>query len=281
MNKNLLHGFSFLTTLLTAASMQAAPLASTSLGGTAAAPTGDTGFSSTIWASTAGGGTASSATFTPGDQGVLPAAYTGSGLTNTGNYITTSGTPAFRTLSTGIANEAPTTRYFSFLYSIAGSSNALNGGGLSFFNGTTEIFQVGIGTDGVTGSQIRVNNSAVGGTATYTSSPFATGTDVLWIIGKIDAAVGDDTVSIRFYKGADALSATEDFTGTQSTTNSFSFASGLNTIRFNSPGGQLGQRFDEFRLGDSFASVVPEPSTGALVLAGVCGLVMRRRSIRS
>ena len=262
--------------------MQAAPLSSTSFGGSAAAPTGDTGFSSTIWASTAGGGTASTATFTPGDQGVLPAAYTGSGFTNTGNYITTSGTPTFRTLSTTIANETPTTRYFSFLYSIAGSSNALNGGGLSFFNGGAEIFQVGIGTDGVTGSQIRVNNSAVGVSATYTSSPFTTGTDVLWIVGKIDTAVGTDTVSVRFYKGADALSATEDFTGTQSTTNTFSLANALNTIRFNSPGGQLGQQFDEFRLGDTFASVtaVPEPATGALVLAGVCGLVMRRRSIR-
>lgn len=92
-------------------SASVALIASTSFGGTAAAPTGDTGFSSSKWASTAGGATASSATFTAGDMsGTIPSAYTASGFTNSGNYIQTYNSPAFATLSNELHHRSQSVR---------------------------------------------------------------------------------------------------------------------------------------------------------------------------
>jgi hypothetical protein len=253
-----------------------AVIASTSFGGSAAAPTGDTGFSSTIWASTAGGATASSATFTPGDiPATIPTAYTSTGFTNTGNYLTTQASPAFRTLSSSISNETSSTTYFSFLYRV-NTEVAGNGGGLSFFNGATELFQFGYGG----GNQIRI--APVGATQVNTSGTYVAGS-TLFMVGKIQSGVGADTLSIRFFQGSEALETTDAavFSGTQFATINHPIPSAIDTIRFNSPASPAStQSFDEFRMGSSLADVtaVPEPSTFATVAFGLAGMLGMRRA---
>jgi hypothetical protein len=266
-----------------AGSASAALIASTSFGGTAAAPTGNTGFSSSIWASTAGGATASSATFTAGDMsGTIPSAYTASGFTNTGNYIQTYNSPAFATLSSTINVETEGTYYFSFLYRVNAAATVSNGG-FSLYSGTTERVQIGMGSTVSNPNAMRI--SEVGGSAGVAltaSSSFVTGTDTIWVVGRIDTAIGTDSVALRFFKGADAMVA-EDFTGDQSTSLSLSIGANITNIRFNSGGGtNPTQQFDEFRLGTTYADVVPEPSTYAM-FAGLMalGLVMIRRRLRS
>ncbi len=239
---------------LSITSSSAELLSFTSFEGTASEPVGDVGFPAAIRATTAAGAAPSVASYNAGDQGTLPSAYTFSGFTNVGNFITTQGSPLFSTLATSIPNQTPTVRYFSYLYSLESSGNGANGGGLSFFNGATEIFQIGIAG----GSKIRIN--PLSGTTTTTEGTFITGTEVLWITGKIETAAGNDTVSIRFYKGDDMKSLTEDWTGPQSSVNSTSaFAGPIDTIRFNSPTGTLNppNQFDEFRFGNTYESVAP------------------------
>lgn len=266
---------------LACSSANAAIIASTSFGGTAATPTGDTGFSSTKWASTAGGATASSATFTAGDvSGTIPLAYTASGFTNTGNYIQTYNSPAFATLSSTINVETAGTYYFSFLYRVNAAATVSNGG-FSLYSGTTERVQIGMGSTVSNPDTMRI--SEVGGSsgvAITGSDSFVTGTDTIWVVGRIDTALGADSVALRFFKGADAMVA-EDFTGSQSTSLSLSIGANITDIRFNSGGGtNPTQQFDEFRLGATYADVtaIPEPSSYA-IFSGLLafGLLNRRR----
>ncbi|MEX2607287.1 MAG: PEP-CTERM sorting domain-containing protein [Kiritimatiellia bacterium] len=267
------------TTLLTlfasASITHAAIIAETSFGGSAASPTGDTGFSSTIWASSSGGGTASSADFISGDMANLPDAYTNSGFVNSGNHIETASSPAFRTLSSAIDVETADTRYFSFLYR---QNNATTGenGGFSFYSGGNERSQVGMGLN----NSIRIVDVGGSNKATTDDNIWVTGTDTAWIVGKLVTAVGNDTLSIRVFTGTDAIGA-EDFSGPKSTSLGFAINGNLDNIRFNSSGGTNTQQFDEWRLGSTWDSVtvIPEPSTAALLgLAGLAmALLMRNR----
>jgi hypothetical protein len=255
--------FGFVLLALGVSSSHASVIVSTSFAGSAAAPTGNTGLSSSVWASTAGGATASSATFTPGTMGgTLPTGYTDSGFINTGNFIQTQNSPAFGTLTTPIDVDTAGTTYFSFLYRVT-AADSTEGGGLSFFNGTTEQFQVGLGLN----NSIRIIPINPLGTATYTANnSFVTGTDTAWIVGKIDTTTGADTISLNVYTGSESVPSIEP--GSFELSKSYTIASDLTTIRFNSPSGEPAQQFDEFRLGQTWSDVtvaVPEPSSAVLI----------------
>lgn len=250
----------------------AAIIASTSFGGSAGSPTGDVGFSSSIWASTAGGVTNSTATFTAGNITSLPTSYTTSGFVNTGNFLQTANSPAFRTLSSAIGNESVSTTYFSFLYRVASSqTNATQGGGLSFYSGTTERAQIGLGLN----QSVRINDAVANvSPATSTSNSFITGTDTAWIVGKFETGFGNDTFSLNVYTGTEMIGSEPVI---WEVSKSWALGGNIDTIRFNS-GATLTQQFDEFRMGTTFADVIPEPSSYA-IFSGLLafGLLNRRR----
>ena len=91
---------------------------------------------------------------------------------------------------------------------------------------------------------------------------FISGTDTAWIVGKIVTTSGADSISINVYTGTDAVGAE----GVWDVTNNLTVGSDITSIRFNSPTGN-NQQFDEFRMGTTFADVVPEPS--AFLLSGL------------
>ena len=250
---------------------------STSFAGSAAAPTGNIGFSSAIWASTAGGVSHSAATFTAGDIASLPTAYSSSGFTNTGNYIGT-GTggggaqPAFQTLAATINVESANTTYFSFLYRVtAAQANATSGGGFSFYSGTQERAQIGLGAN----QSIRINDPVAVSFSATANNSFITGTDTAWIVGKFVTGAGNDTVSVNVYTGAETI---ESEPVSWDATKSWTFGANIDTIRFNSP---HPQQFDEFRMGTTFASVTAAPAavaapviTSSLSQAGTSGTAL-------
>lgn len=249
--------------LISTSVLNAGIIVETSFGGTAAAPTGDTGLTGN-WVTTAGGATASSATFTAGNMPNLPDAYGDSGFVNSGNYIQTFGSPAFRSLASPITVEVASTTYFSFLYSVNGFDD-IPGGGLSFFSGSTERVQIGLGDD----ESIRVfdvpSGDATGVEAT-TKTLDTTNSEAIWVVGKITTAAGADSVDVTFFSGTDTVPASESWL----VTNTMTIGANIDTIRFNSPtsSSSTPQRFDEFRMGDSWADVtaVPEPATFAIIL---------------
>ena len=250
---------------------------STSFAGTAAAPTGNIGFSSAIWASTAGGVSNSAATFTAGDIASLPTAYSDSGFTNTGNYIGTGtggGTaqPAFQTLATAINVESATTTYFSFLYRVtAAQTNATSGGGFSFYSGSQERAQIGLGAN----QSIRINDPVGSSFSATANNSFITGTDTAWIVGKFVTGVGNDTVTVNVYTGTEVIGSEPV---SWDATKSWTFGANIDTIRFNSP---HPQQFDEFRMGTTYASVTAAPAAVAapvinssLTQAGTSGIAL-------
>lgn len=249
--------------LISASTLNAAINVETSFGGTAASPTGDTGLTGN-WVTAAGGTTASTATFTTGNMPNLPDAYTNSTFVNSGNYIQTFGSPAFRSLGSAINVETASTTYFSFLYSVNGFDD-VDGGGLSFFSGTTERVQVGLG-DLETIRVFDVPNGVPAGVESTTKSFDTTNSEAIWIIGKITTAAGADSIDLTFFSGTDTVPASESWL----ITNNMTIGANLDTIRFNSPSssGNVPQRFDEFRMGESWADVtaVPEPATFAIIL---------------
>lgn len=237
----------------------------TSFAGTAAALSGNTGFSSTILSGTAGGGTPSAATFTTGNLPGLPIAYLNSGLANSGNYISTGSggggaQPAFLTLSSAIAAESTSTTYFSYLYDV--TSTAGQGGGMSFFNGATELVQIGTGGTAPNGTgTIRIAPPSTVGQVNSSAGSYVSGAgNTAWIIGKITTASGVDTVSINIYQGSRTAPLTE---GTWDLAYAATLPSDITTIRFNSPNVQ---QFDEFRMGTTYAAVSAAVTPAAPVI---------------
>lgn len=165
------------------------------------------------------------------------------------------------------------TTYFSFLWSESGSG----GGGninISFLDTATfgrKVFDL------VTASSqlsLRANNTAT----TIGSTGFTAGATYL-LVGKIQStASGADTVSASIFSSSSTIGSepvTWDLTGSLDASDTGRV---LNRLYVTGSGNI--DRFDEFRMGDSFLDVtgVPEPSTAALLLGfAALGFILWRR----
>jgi hypothetical protein len=248
------------------------------------AGSGNTGLSGN-WSNSNTAAANSTATVVAGNIADLPTAFVNSFGTPSGsNFLQTNNTPAFRQLSSTYDTQVDNTLYFSFLYRVSSMSGA--GGGLSFYNAAgNELVQFGMGPggDSNTTRTLRINfPSASGSTQIQSANGVGTLNTTFWLVGKVVTTNGNDTLSLTWYSGADAVPVTESFVLSGSPTSNLASVPTdkvISHIRFNSPSGST-QQFDELRIGQSWADVtgVPEPTAVALLgLAGL-GLVRRRRA---
>lgn len=258
---------------------------------------GGTGFS-TFWGVNSTGTTI--AGNTPGDTITLGSlSYSdmlGNSLLTSGNSAYLTGEPGtsqpFRTLATTRGQDGTTT-WLSFIGVRLGptTNNAATpenpyprAANYSLYNGNSERLAVGNGSGATTDAWSFL---PAGSTANRVASttPMA---DLSFVVVRIDH-IGDSTVADNAYlflnptlgveptiSLADASSVGGfDFTVTRVRP----FAGGLDAPN-SRPWAELA--IDELRLGETFADVtpftpVPEPSTWALILAGIAGLALMRR----
>lgn len=185
---------------------------------------------------------------------------------------------AFRNLGQTVATNSVGSLYFSFLMQKTNVTNrTLN---LAFFNGTTELFNIG------------QNNSASGNLGTlgvnfgglnYPTSALTLGNDMHLIIGKLDFEVSSSMDRITLWVNPMDITGGEGSLTPYLTVDSNLTTTGLDSIRLfagQTSGGfnAVTGNFDEIRVGSSFASVIPEPSTALLGGLGLLALLRRRRA---
>lgn len=210
------------------------------------------------------------------------ASSSGNKLTMTPNAGTTTldSARAFRNLGQTVATDSVGSLYFSFLMQKTNVTNrALN---LAFFNDTTELFNIGQNNTAPSGNlgTLGVNFGGLN----YPTSSLTLGNGVHLIIGKLDFNVSGSNDSITLWVNPTDVSGGEGSLTPYLTVGGVNLTStGLNTIRpfagqtsdtFNAVNGN----FDEIRVGSSFASVIPEPSTALLGGLGLLALLRRRRA---
>jgi hypothetical protein len=172
-------------------------------------------------------------------------------------------------LNTAIDFDVDGEFYFSMLYRRPTTSGST--GLISLNSGSTEkarLMQT-VGGGGVT--------TSIGDTLTSSGNTFpGTGGDLLFIGRVVTSAAGNDTIALQSTGSAGTVplsftAATSAAAATTGTANSIYFTNFTNAA-------STGTYFGEFRMGDTYASVIPEPSTYAL-LAGMLalGAVMIRR----
>ena len=174
------------------------------------------------------------------------------------------------TLSSSINFDADGEVWFSMLYRRPTTSGSI--GLLSLNSGATEkarLFQT-VGGGAMT--------TAIGGTGASNFFP-ATNTGDFLIVGKITTvASGTDTIAIDVTRSSETLgafaastSASVATTGTANSLYFWNFTSADST----------GAYFGEVRMGDTYASVIPEPTTWALLAGGLTTLMVFRRRRQS
>lgn len=233
------------------------------LGNTAVTGTGQTG----TWVKSPTDSTAANIGVSTGINWTITPdyAYTPSGTA----ISSTTGTPwsdtgAFQ-LATGIDFDSDGEIFFSFL----ARTTTLGSTGLITLETTSgselaRLYQT-VGGPAVTAS--------IGGTGV--GNIFGTGSQDILVVGRIQTlGIGNDTIAVDIIRSAETIgsSFTPDATASAAVTGTGSYLRFWNFAN----GGLIG----DFRMGDTYASVVPEPSTyalfaGALVMSWV---MVRRRA---
>lgn len=194
---------------------------------------------------------------------------TGVPYTTVGNKVEDpTGDAGFRTLTTGLDMSVTEDYFVSFLWR---RPTANQFAGLSFFSGATE--QVYFGSlSGQTAFQIaQLGNSATPGPA---NSQLLNTT--YFVVGKIQAnATGFDQAFLKIYQEGDTIDLTETTSYTITGAANENLSVTLDSIRIDA-GDDYG--IDEIRIGETWADVIPEPSSAGLLLLAFAGLAVRKRN---
>jgi hypothetical protein len=195
----------------------------------------------------------------------------GASLTADGGALTTLNFRGITAISSGET-------WVSFLARRNGAASTSTFAGISFYNsggiaGTNSEFSIANGGAGGTWRLFDANN---GGTTAFTSTSTLIASDttyllvarILWGAG----GGGSETISLFVNPTLGLTPVTADASRDINMTTNFDKVriAGANAVNYT---------FDEIRIGDSFASVtpVPEASTSAALLLGLCSVAFRRR----
>ncbi len=170
--------------------------------------------------------------------------------------------------------DSDNTYYISYLFSASADpveEATANVGVVEFRDSANStLFSVG---DTTFSRQLRISS---GGGNDF-GSDWAGSGDYL-ILVKVDAAsVGNDTISASYFKSTGSISGEPV---TWDVTRSSALTGTVTGIGFNSNGtggSTITYEFDEFRLGNSYGAVIPEPSTLLLVGGALAALTVFRR----
>jgi len=196
------------------------------------------------------------------------------GVYSTGNKFTTAGSNggAFRTLLDPIDPNNGGTIFVGFLISLAQVEPA-DYGGISFFSGGTSTEELFLGRPSLQNYGYRapgaIGNDDIGG------GPAPSTATTLLVYRLTFTAAGD---RIDAYYNPDPRAPLPATPGNTSDIPDSAFPAAFTSIRLQSGTQARSFNFDEFRIGTTFADVVPEPSAaGLLAAAAAAGLRRRRR----
>lgn len=176
-------------------------------------------------------------------------------------------------LSSVIDFDTASTTYFSFLY----TRNDTSGGGilaLQDSNGAGASVQKARLLQGSGGGSINATMGASGGTGNL----FPGVTNDVLVIGRLTTATGTNNDTIEIFARADGgtIDATS-FGGNSGILTGSEVVTGTADFLYFWNGAANNPQFGEVRMGDNYASVIPEPSTFALLGIAVGYLVYLRR----
>lgn len=204
------------------------------------------------------------------------------GIETTGNRIQKSGTgPGTGT----IYNRSLLTQSFSdgdtlwFSFNFDGSLDSGFQNGVSFNNGSDAVLTIGNNPTETTPNRNLINVLDDSGTRFTQSSVAFSGSFNFpsLIIGKIDFQSGDELLDLYYATSitdeASLGSGASPAVFTNLAIDNIASFDGIQVFFNNSAAGQ----FDEFRLGTTFNSVIPEPTSAALLLGAAGLLALRRR----
>lgn len=186
-----------------------------------------------------------------------------------------------------ITGNASDTLFFSFM------AKPTNATGATFFkfvessiSGTYNVFEFGSNASsqwalgGAYGSGGGGSgNGTAAGSGTGAGAAFAINTD-FFVIGKITTSnIGNDQAWVQVYGNTGVVSSTDNLSSSNLLNWSVNRTDGRasNILLVNSAVANI----DGIRIGDSYASVIPEPSSFALLAGGLAGLAIFRRRRQS
>ena len=251
-----------------------------------------------ITSGTLSGGTGFSGAWITDDSGSgVPAIDSGlsmTGVTSIGNSVDRSSTGGWSTLSRGISGssqtalQANTSMWFSTIINFKDNNNTRAGfmfgtdaldtdafPNMSDSSGSGFGFRFGTSDGSRTNYEKIYAMGASGGTTTLSTSSYDTGSTAgnYFIVGQIDSSTATDVLNLYVFAEGDAIT----IAGAPDATLSLA----LDTTTFDTVSWNDNQNhgIDEIRLGTDFASVIPEPSSYALIagMFGLTSVMIRRR----